>query len=66
MLVRVSCPRCQITVWTDDPEFARTADFHTRNCTQKPRQRRSSPRKSRAALTEIQPPLALAAAGGRR
>ena len=66
MLVRVSCPSCQITVWTDDPEFARTADFHTKNCGQKTRQRRVSPRKSRATVTEMPAPFALAAAGGQR
>ena len=62
MLIRVSCPRCHITVWTDDPEFARSADFHLQKCGKAPK-RQAAPRKARAKFVD-QPsaPLALAAA----
>ena len=62
MLIRVSCPRCHITVWTDDPEFARSADFHVGKCDNAPK-RQAAPRKSRAKfVAEQSAPLALAAA----
>jgi hypothetical protein len=62
MLIRVSCPRCHITVWTDDPEFARSADFHIKKCGSAPK-RQAAARKPRAKFVDQQSaPLALAAA----
>ena len=61
-MIRVFCPRCHITVWTDDPEFARSADFHIKKCGNSPK-RPATPRKARAKFVEQQSaPLALAAA----
>ena len=65
MLIRVSCPRCHITVWTDDPEFARSTDFHIKKCGYSSK-RPATPRKARAKFVgQPSAPLALAAGAAR-